>query len=177
MSGKALKLCPICGWKTMPIVYGLPSQRDSNQSDIILGGCIIDEGSPDIACGNCDWSGQEWHLTAPLPPRVWILMDPNGLTPSIGLTAGRYDDVMEVFLFGHWYNIIFTQQYLEWVEMTGGKPLAFTAPFGDLSPALIAEMRIGNHRFKPSELCDAGFRELDGEAPKFEFQGRMERIE
>ena len=177
MSGKALKPCPVCGWKTIPIVYGLPAQMDSNPIDVILGGCLIDDLSPDLACSNCNWTGQEWHVSAPLPPTVWLIIDPDRLLTSIGVTTERFDSVLEVYLFGHWHNITFTKQYEDWLSLLGGKPLVFSALFGDLSPALIAELRIGNYLFEPKELLEAGFVQTVTEAPKFEFDGRMEKLE
>ena len=168
-SSKALKPCPICGWRTMPIVYGLPTQRDMNRNDIILGGCIIDDLSPDLACSNCDWSGQEWHIGAPLPPSVWIIMDSEGLSPPIGLVAGRYDQICETFLLGYWHNINFTKQYLEWLSSLSEEPRSFIAPFDDLSPGLIAEFRMGKEMFDESDLFASGFQGLAGGPPKFEF--------
>lgn len=177
MSGKALKLCPICGWKTMPIVYGLPTQRDMNRNDIILGGCIIDDLSPDLVCSNCDWSGQEWHIGAPLPPSVWIIMDSEGLKSPIGLVAGRYDQIYETFLFGYWQNINFTKQYQDWLASLSEEPRSLTAPFDDLSPGLIANFRMGREMFDQSDLYAAGFEGLAGGPPKFEFDCLKEKLE
>jgi hypothetical protein len=173
---KSEKLCPICGWKTVPIVYGLPSAEDVDREDIILGGCIVDDFNPDLACSMCDWSGQEWHLRAPLPPAAWVILDSARVLAPIGLVAGRFDEVMEVFQLGHWLNVTFTTQYEEWLEAAIEKPLALTAPFADLSPGLIAEMRIGDHRFEASELYEAGFQALTN-PPKFDFNGRMQPLE
>ena len=169
--------CPVCGWNTKAILYGLPADRNAVSEDVILGGCSVDDLSPDLSCSNCNWRGQEWHLDAPLPPNVWIIMDPSGTLPSIGVTTERFDSVLEVYLFGHWHNITFTKQYEDWLSLLGAKPLVFSALFGDLSPAVIADLRIGNYRFKPKELIQAGFVQPVTEAPRFEFDGRMEHSE
>ena len=166
---KKSKLCPICGWKTMPIVYGLPTPRDMSRNDIILGGCIIDDLSPDLACSNCDWSGQEWCIGAPLPPSVWIILDSEGLKSPIGLVAGRYDQIYETFFLGNWQDINSTKQYQDWLSSAREEPLSFTAPFDDLSPGLIAEFRIGKERFNSADLHAAGFESLAGGSPRFEF--------
>jgi hypothetical protein len=158
--------CPVCGWDTIPIVYGLPGSDDFERTDIILGGCIVEETNPDLACSNCDWSGQEWHLSAPLSPSVWIILDEDEIQNPIGLVAGRFDEVSEVFLFGYWHNITFTKQYLDWLDLVDS-PLALTAPFFELSPGLIAEFRIGNQRFSAGELYEIGFQSLI-KPPRFE---------
>ena|GEM_PF-867797 len=173
---KKSKLCPICGWDTIPIVYGLPSERDFERDDIILGGCIVDDMNPDLACTMCDWSGQEWHLRAPLPPSVWVILDRAGILAPIGLVAGRFDEILETFQLGHWLNVTFTKQYEEWLEAATERPLALTAPFADLSPGLIAEMRLGDHGFEASELYEAGFQGLTN-PPRFDFNGRMQPLE
>ena len=168
--------CPICGWSTIPILYGLPSIEDSKRKDVILGGCIIDDLNPDLACSMCDWSGQEWHISAPLPPSVWVILDRARVLASIGVVSGRFDEVMEVFQLGHWLKITFTKQYEEWLEAATERPLVLTAPFADLSPGLIAEMRLGDHEFEASELYEAGFEGLTN-PPKFEFDGVMKPLE
>jgi hypothetical protein len=174
---RAANNCPMCGWETKQILYGLPADRNAASDEVVLGGCVIDDLSPELTCSNCDWSGQKWHASAPLPPTVWLIMDPDRLLPSIGVTTERFDSVLEVYLFGHWHNITFTKQYEDWLSLLGGKPLVFSALFGDLSPALIADLRIGNYRFEPQELLEAGFVQTVTEAPKFEFDGRMEKLE
>lgn len=171
MISKALNHCPICGWETMPIVYGLPAQRDLNQSDVILGGCLIEDLSPDLACSNCDWSGQEWHIGAPLPPNVWIIMDPDELRAPIGVAAGRSDQIYETFLFGYWHNINSTEQYQNWLEHLFEEPLVLRAPFDDLSPGLIAEFRMGREMLSFSDLLSAGFVQVAGKAPRLNFDG------
>ena len=168
--------CPICGWSTIPIVYGLPSERDFERDDIILGGCLVDGMNPDLACTMCDWSGQEWHLRAPLPPSVWVILDRAGILAPIGLVAGRFDEILETFQLGHWLDVTSTKQYEEWLEAASDKPLALTAPFADLSPGPIAEMRMGNQRFDQSDLYAAGFQSLT-RPPRFRLDGWMKRDE
>ena len=160
---------PVCGWGTIPIVYGLPGADDFERTDIILGGCIVEETNPDLACSNCAWSGQEWHIGAPLPPSVWIIMDSEGLSAPVGLVAGRFDQIYETFLFGYWHNISTNKQYQDWLARLSEEPKSFTAPFDDLSPALIAEFRIGRHLFEAGELHSAGLIGLAGGPPKFSF--------
>ena len=169
MAKQSKPKCPVCGWDTMPILYGLPGAGDFERTDIILGGCIVEETNPDLACSNCDWSGQEWHIGAPLPPSVWIIMDSEGLIAPVGLVAGRFDQIYETFLFGYWHNMSTTKQYQDWLARLSEEPKSFTAPFDDLSPALIAEFRIGRHLFEAGELHSAGLIGLAGGPPKFSF--------
>jgi hypothetical protein len=156
----------------MPIVYGLPTPGDMNRNDIILGGCIIDDLSPDLACSNCDWSRQECHIGSPLPPSVWIIMDSEGLIAPVGLVAGRFDQIYETFLLGYWHNISFTKQYQDWHASLSEEPRSFTAPFDDLSPGLIDEFRLRREMFEASDLYAAGFQGLAGGPPKFELSGK-----
>lgn len=160
----------------MPIVYGLPTPGDMSRKDIILGGCVIDDLRPDLACSNCDWSGQEWHIGAPLLPSVWIIMDSECLRPPIGLVAGRYDQIYETFLFGIWHNVNSTKQYQEWFASLSEEPRPFIAPFDDLSPGLIAEFRMGRGKINQSDLYAAGFQGLAGGPPTFEFDRRISPI-
>lgn len=171
MASKRAPRCPICGWATIPIVYGLPSSRDMARTDIVLGGCIIEPMNPDIACSNCDWSGQRWHVSAPLPASVWVLMDPSEFAPPIGLVAGRYDHVMEVFIFGYWNDIRSAKDFEVWLSLVQD-PISLTAPFGDLSPGLIAEFRLGQERFTRSDLESVGFQGLV-KPQKFELDDPM----
>ena len=165
-------VCPVCGWPNTPIVYGLPKQEDFGRTDIVLGGCVVGPFDPEICCSNCDWVGQEWALTTPLSPSVWIVLDPTETLAPIGLVAGRFDEVIEVFQLGFWLNVTFTKQYEEWLEAAPDRPLALTAPFDELSPGLIADFRRGSHRFTREELYEAGFVGLI-RPPRFEFDGRM----
>ena len=96
-------------------------------------------------------------------------MDSEGLSPPIGLVAGRYDQICETFLLGYWHNINFTKQYLEWLSSLSEEPRSFIAPFDDLSPGLIAEFRMGKEMFDESDLFASGFQGLAGGPPKFEF--------
>jgi hypothetical protein len=167
--------CPVCGWDTIPIVYGLPGANDFERTDIILGGCIVEETNPNLACSNCDWSGQEWHLSAPLSSSVWIILDEDEIQNPIGLVAGRFDEISEVFLFGYWHNITFTKQYLDWLDIAH-RPLALTAPFYDLSPGLIADLRCGRQAFSGEQLMEIGFHVI-ASPPKLLLDGRMEKLE
>ena len=48
-----LSNCPQCGGKLSEIIYGLPSGPPEYGE--ILGGCVIEEDSPNQACSNCGW--------------------------------------------------------------------------------------------------------------------------
>jgi hypothetical protein len=161
--------CPVCGWNTKAILYGLPADRNAVSEDVILGGCSVDDLSPDLSCSNCNWRGQEWHLDAPLPPNVWIIMDQDGLRAPIGVAAGRYDQIYETFLFGYWHNINSTEQYQKWLEQLFEEPLVLSALFDDLSPGLIAEFRMGREMLSSSDLLSAGLVQLAGKAPRLNF--------
>jgi len=54
---KPKKVCPNCNSKNViPIMYGLPSYEaflDSQKGKFMLGGCIIDEDSPNWHCKDC----------------------------------------------------------------------------------------------------------------------------
>ena len=91
------KNCPVCGWEFLPIFYGYPTQEALEGKDLVIGGCLVGPESPDIGCWNCDWSGDEWQLSAPLMPTVWIIQDRAGLVPPIGLVSLRFDEVGEQF--------------------------------------------------------------------------------
>ena len=168
--------CPVCGWQTIPIVYGLPLKSDLERDDIVLGGCLVEEGNPDLSCTNCDWTGQDWFRMAPLPPAVWVVQDTKDHLAPIGLVAGRYDDVIEVFQLGQWLNVTFTKQYEEWLDAAGEDAVALTIPFGQLSPGIIADFRIGEERFPIAALYAMGFERLI-KPPKLKFDGRMEIFE
>ena len=48
--------CPSCGGKLLLIRYGMPGismMEAANRGEIILGGCIISEGDPDLECADC----------------------------------------------------------------------------------------------------------------------------
>jgi hypothetical protein len=94
------------------------------------------------------------------------MLDEEEIQSPIGLVAGRFDEISEVFLFGYWHNITFTKQYLDWLDLVD-RPLALTAPFYDLSPGLISEFRMGNQRFSSQELYEVGFQRLLS-PPKFQ---------
>lgn len=166
-SSVRVNACPVCGWNTLPIIYGLPGPDLRNNPDIVLGGCLIDPMSPDSTCSNCDWRGQKWHMGAPLPPIVWIIRDPAGKQLPIGLVSSRYDSWMERFIFGTWASITSNSEYKAWLHEVSN-PQVWTAAFGDLSPAVVAHLRIGVEHFTDAELVAAGFFRLEGKAPKFD---------
>lgn len=157
-------------------MYGLPAAEDFEREDIILGGCIVDELSPDVSCSNCDWSGLRWHVGVPLSPMVWIILDTEMLKVPIGLVAGRYDRIHEIFQFGHWQNMQFGQQFQSWLKSLCREPRCFTAPFDELSPGLIASLRTGRHSLDRDELHAAGFRERHLWPPKFIFDDFMHHL-
>ena len=48
--------CPHCGGKVLRIAYGDPGPEmleAANRGEIILGGCLISDESPDYACPDC----------------------------------------------------------------------------------------------------------------------------
>lgn len=50
--------CPKCGAKNVKyIMYGLPADPLDIRDDVILGGCCVDDDSPDWHCEDCRW---EW---------------------------------------------------------------------------------------------------------------------
>jgi len=161
------KACPVCGWETLPIIYGLPDQSLLNNPSIVLGGCIVEPMSPDASCSNCDWRGQEWHQGAPLPPTVWIIRDPVDKQLPIGLVSSRYDSWIERFIFGTWASITSNSEYRAWLHEVID-PEVWTSAFGDLSPGVVAQLRTGVEQFTGRELEAAGFVRFDGKPPKFE---------
>lgn len=50
-------VCPDCktSENVKEIVYGLPSGEDFDNSEIILGGCLVFDGQPSFACTKCGW--------------------------------------------------------------------------------------------------------------------------
>lgn len=169
-----LRACPNCGWRIVPIVYGLPRSDDLERDDIILGGCLIDDFQPEFGCRNCPWAGTKDQLHLSLAPRMWVFVDDTRTLAPIGLVSIRFDEVLEVFSLGRWLHVTFTQQYQEWLDSCPEKPITMTALFGDLSPGLIATMRTGAHYFDGDELYEAGFEEVSL-PPKFDFGGLMQR--
>lgn len=161
------KACPVCGWSTRPIIYGLPDSAMFNNPNIVLGGCLVDPMSPDSSCSNCHWQGQKWHMGAPLPPTVWIIRDSAGKQLPIGLVSNRYDSWTERFIFGTWASITSNSEYRAWLHEVK-TPEIWTAFFGDLSPGVVAHLRVGLDQFTGPELEAAGFARFPGKAPKFE---------
>lgn len=50
------KICPACGGKLVPIMYGLPgpeAAEASQRGEIALGGCIVSGDDPQFACAAC----------------------------------------------------------------------------------------------------------------------------
>lgn len=51
-------VCPDCGKKLIPIIYGLPApellRSDKNGEDYILGGCLVSYDNPTDYCKNCE---------------------------------------------------------------------------------------------------------------------------
>ena len=56
-------VCPSCKSKNVvPIEYGLPGfkmEEEAMKGKIHLGGCMIEEDSPDFHCNDC---GREWEV-------------------------------------------------------------------------------------------------------------------
>ncbi|MEA2199454.1 MAG: hypothetical protein QOI89_50 [Solirubrobacteraceae bacterium] len=57
--------CPVCGESAArPILYGMPGSEAfeaSERGELVLGGCLIGEADPDVACGAC---GHRWQSEA-----------------------------------------------------------------------------------------------------------------
>ncbi|MFI5324079.1 MAG: hypothetical protein ACHQ6U_11270 [Thermodesulfobacteriota bacterium] len=51
-------VCPYCNSDdVIEIVYGLPADETvetAKRGEILLGGCVIEEGSPNLYCKSCD---------------------------------------------------------------------------------------------------------------------------
>ena len=50
------KVCPACGGKLVPILYGLPSPdgfQAAERGEFVLGGCIVSGDDPQLACAGC----------------------------------------------------------------------------------------------------------------------------
>lgn len=62
-------ICPACKAKAgMNIEYGMPTEEAfeaSQRGEIALGGCCIDDDSPERRCLKC---GHEWHIKRRPPP-------------------------------------------------------------------------------------------------------------
>jgi hypothetical protein len=55
--------CPGCGivGSLRRIVWGLP-EAAIDTDKYAIGGCIIPENAPELACTQCPWSGHRGHL-------------------------------------------------------------------------------------------------------------------
>jgi hypothetical protein len=87
----------------------------------------------------------------------------------------RFDEIQEQFIFGVWQEIKMTAEYENWLA-AAVDPVVFTALFGDVSPGLIAQFRIGSKMLTEEEFIDANFEEI-GKPPKFDFNEVMRRME
>ncbi|HEU4339321.1 MAG TPA: hypothetical protein VFS19_04570 [Planctomycetota bacterium] len=50
------KVCPACGGKLVPIMYGLPSSEGfqaAERGEYVLGGCIVSGDDPQFECAAC----------------------------------------------------------------------------------------------------------------------------
>jgi hypothetical protein len=58
--------CPECGSRdVLPIVYGLPGpelEARALRGEVMLGGCVVFDSSPDLGCTNC---GASWRDMRP----------------------------------------------------------------------------------------------------------------
>ncbi len=56
------KVCPTCGGKLVPILYGLPSREGfeaAERGELALGGCTVTGDDPQLrcaGCGECYWT-------------------------------------------------------------------------------------------------------------------------
>lgn len=55
--------CPECGAKgaLKRILWGLPDS-DIDLSKYVIGGCLVSDSDPEIACEKCDWAGMRSDL-------------------------------------------------------------------------------------------------------------------
>lgn len=54
---KGTTVCPECGGKLVPILYGLPDYEASlaaQRGEIALGGCLVMGDDPELACTGCE---------------------------------------------------------------------------------------------------------------------------
>ena len=65
MSNKETNICPSCGGKVVPIVYGEPMgelMEMAERGEVVLGGCCIEVDKngnslmPEWTCTNCDYT-------------------------------------------------------------------------------------------------------------------------
>jgi hypothetical protein len=53
---KGAEVCPACGGRLVPILYGLPDAEAgaaAERGEIALGGCIVMGDDPHLACTKC----------------------------------------------------------------------------------------------------------------------------
>lgn len=171
MTRTMLRNCPICGWKTLPILYGYPTQDMFDRDDIVLGGCIIDPMYPDRSCSNCDWQGQGWSMLAPHPYRVWIFRDPNEIYEPMGFVTERYDAVLEKFFLGGWEDSDDVKAYQGWLKRVAEPEIWWTFTT-DLGIEQLGNFRAGTTPANEADLVEWGFERYEHKPPKFRFEGR-----
>ena len=169
MTKRNAKPCPICGWKTLPIIYGLPSPDAFKRTDIVLGGCIIQEMAPNLSCSNCDWEGNDWALMAPLIQRAWIMRPSNSWSTAVGLVAERFDQIVERFLLGCWAVHSSKEEFSQWLNESDDIEV-WCAWASDLAPNHLAALRVGEEMPDDRELGIMGFWRADHGVPKFRFE-------
>lgn len=172
MTRTMLRNCPVCGWKTLPILYGYPTKDMFDRDDIVIGGCIVEPMNPDRSCSNCDWQGQEWSMFAPHPYRVWVMQDPNGISDSLGFITERYDSVLEKFFLGEWEDPEDVRAYKAWLNSVG-KPKIWWTSTTELGIEKLGEFRAGTTPSNEEELSELGFESFEHAPPKFKFEGQM----
>lgn len=172
MTRTKLRNCPVCGWKTLPILYGYPTKDMFDRDDIVLGGCLIDPMNPDRSCTNCDWRGQEWSILAPNLYRVWIIQDPGGIYAPVGFVTERYDAVLEKFFLGDWEDPSDSKAYKAWLRKVG-EPKISWALSSDLGIEKLGDLRAGTIPTSDEELAEWGFELFEHAPPNFRFEGPM----
>src|SRR5262245_25742174 len=58
---KGTALCPACGGRLVPILYGLPSPEGfdaAERGEVALGGCTVTGNNPQLRCASC--GGAYW---------------------------------------------------------------------------------------------------------------------
>jgi hypothetical protein len=93
----------------------------------------------------------------------------------LGLVSLRFDEVQEWFSLGVWSDLKTNAEYDDRLSKALD-PVAHSAPFGDISPGLINEFRLGQKLFSDKDLDDAEFRQVENPL-KFDFTPKMRRLE